>query len=205
MKAWTWCCSNWPVVLLALISCTSGPGEAATDWPPDAAEVCRRDLFGDPADLRRVGTEGIALVVRWLDSCELDREVRLSQRGGESAQLTATTAVGASIESQLQRLHEARPEVELKTACQAVVVRPLDAEVEAELLTALISDFRSIRMSPTIEAPLVVHGELFELWVFSGANHSYFQFQSIAGPTGSESPLEAWTHDLVSALGMECD
>lgn len=205
MRVGTWHHTSRPVMLLALIGCSSGLGQAATDWPRDADEVCRRAIFGDPADLRRVGTEGIAIVVRWLDTCELDHEVRLSQRGGETPQLMATSAVGMSIAAQLQRLQEAKPELELKTACQAVRVRPQDAMVEADLLQTLVSSFRAIKMSPTIEAPLVLHGELFEMWVFSGANHSYFQFQTTAGSTGAEGPLEAWTDDLVTALGMECD
>lgn len=200
--------SRWThrlVLLLALISWTCGPGQAASEWPRAAAEICKRELFGDPADLRRVGTEGIAIVVRWLDSCGLDREARLTRRGDETAQLAAMTAVGTSIESQLQRLHETRPELDLKTACQAVAVRTLDADVEAEQLTGLISELRSLKMSPTIGGPLVIHGDLFELWVYSGANHSYFQFQAVPRQTDGRNPLETWTDDLVSVLDLACN
>ena len=189
------------VVILVM---STNAGMATSDsWPHEPEEACKRRLFGDPLDSRQLGSEGIAIVIYLLDECELDRRIIISERGDEIPEIQAVTTVKGSISSQLKSIRQAKPEVNFDEACDSIRVEFSEKlTTSPQSLSKLLEDFKSILVKPTIDAPFVIHGTFYEIWVFSGANHSYFEFQGAFG--AKQNPLQRWVDAIVSASGLTC-
>lgn len=167
-----------------------------------AVALCKKELFGEPLDLRRVGSEGIAINVQLLDSRESETQLTLTQRGQQKPELRVLTTVGGSVRHQLDRLRGANPDIGQEAACGMVKVRLSTSEkIDSTRLATLIDEFQSLEVKPTIDAPFVIHGIYYDMWVFSAANYSYFQFQGVPEQTEAENPLQRWVDRLVRLAG----
>ncbi len=88
----------------------------------EVVEECRTQIFGDPADLRYEGAEGIAVCVRVLDSCELERQVTIIKRQSRPSELRAITTV-TPLRKQLTSIRAEKPEADDETVCRSVTVQ----------------------------------------------------------------------------------
>ncbi|MCP4605654.1 MAG: hypothetical protein GY847_34900, partial [Proteobacteria bacterium] len=160
----------------------------------------------EPADLRYEGAEGIAVCVSGLDSCELARPVTRIKRQSRPAELRAITTV-TPLRKQLTSIRAEKPEADDETACRSVTVQsyaPSNTVVhEAE---KLVAELKRIEVKPTIDGPFVIHGNQYQLWIFTAGNHSYFSFSGIPGSADSEmeNPLERWADQLLRLIGFKC-
>lgn len=189
-------------VLCAVIGC-GGASIAPTTFSPEVVASCEAELFAPPSDARRIGTQGLVVVVNLLDECGMNRQFMLRQAGGDEPELTAITVVGQPVEVQVSEgLREGLSNGE---ACESVRVRRLEpAELSQNAVTGLLRDFRDIRVRPTIDGPFVTHGRLYEVFIFTAGDHSYFEFQGVPGEQSPDLPLQIWADRVFSTLGFEC-
>lgn len=196
-----------PVLLLLVLgsaSCSSLTGVEARD-PRDSQRACEGQLLGDPQDLRKEGGEGIAIAVRILDACDGQIQVTIVKRSDYPAEMHVVTIDAGNGDRPGSRAGGSISPV-VEQECRGVRARrftPL--EPSAEELARLLDEFDSIAITPVIEAPFVIHGTHYEIWVFSGATHSYFRFMGAAGEEDDDNPLQEWVDRVIVLAALESD
>lgn len=183
--------------------CSLATSTAPSGATPEIVEHCEAQIFAPPPDVRRIGTQGLVVLVNLLDECGMNRQFMLQDTGEDGSELTAITVVGQPLEVQLSE--GLRRGLSKEEACRSVRLLRLEpAELKRGAVTGLLRGFRDIRVRPTIDAPFVTHGRLYEVLIFAAANHSYFEFQGSPGEQSLDLPLQVWADRVFSVLGFEC-
>lgn len=187
---------------LALLIASPIPGAPAQtelahlNWGLRYSDACREALFGDSEDYRRSGGEGTVVVLRYSDLSELETQVVLDGSSTDSPVIGVTSIIGQSLVDQLAALHRKTPGISPDEACRRVRSKSFsrtDAGAEQAL-----DELRAISMSPVLSAPFVIHGTSYEIWIFSAATESHFEF---LGPTPAEllaHPLAQWSNKVLA-------
>lgn len=172
-------------------------GSSPECWPRDPNTLCEIKKFGDPLDLKSTGGEGIAIVIRFLDSTEMNQELVLIQTRSDDPKLRISSTVGSSFSEQLRQLRKDNPLATFDDVCSMVKTRSYSPGLGANKLREMVTRFRDISIHPTIDAPLVLHGTHYRVWIFSAPiNHSYFDFYGAGPETAKDNPLQHWIDEL---------
>lgn len=192
------------LLVLGSASCASLTGVEVQE-PGDAQRDCERQLLGDPQDLRKEGGEGIAIVVRLLDACDRQIQMTIVKSVDHPAEMHVVTIDPGNGHRPRPRAVAPSSQV-VEQECRGIRARRFTpSEPSTEELAKLLDEFDSIAITPVIEAPLVIHGTHYEIWVFSGATHSYFRFMGVGGEVGDDNPLQEWVDRIIVLAALESD
>ena len=190
--------------LMQLVACSS------SHLVPDRLsshdyETCRRLIFGDVLDLRESGAR-LVVSLRILDEFDLERQAMVIERKEGYLEVGTMSIVGESIDVQIGRATSRRSGITIGEACSAVAVKKSEwIERDSAELKDLISDLREMRISPVPEAPFVVHGNQYELTIFSENSYGISWFMGVPESPETGSSLQAWADRFLKVVKVHSE
>lgn len=192
--------SLWATVaVLGLGSSQGAQSLEGLNWGTRQEESCRAAIFGFIDDLRPVDPADLVIVVRILGSDGLDRQVIIKKRIGHAAFIRYILVAEKPLAEQLADVHELDPTAAPEFACQRVKTVKREYSSLPELDGA-IRNLRSISVSPVLASPFIIHGNSYEIWIFSGGALSHFEFMGFGSVESGASPLQAWCDEVFHLL-----
>jgi len=193
------------VLLFAISGEPTSPGSVSVPSLQKTVKSCRDQLFEDPMTYRRAGLSGVVIVVNVLTECDREWQLAVTRAENNTLKLSGVTTTGEGLESQIRAALLGSPGLTAREACGRVTTRTVsERDIDQNRLQGLVNELRRMRVDPMIGAPLVLDGNAYRIWVFAGANHSYFDFYGVPSDPDTPNPLQRWVDDLARLVGLEC-
>jgi hypothetical protein len=169
------------------------------NWGIAQADGCRESLFSDLQSLRRAGGEGLAVGIRLLDTQGIERELVLTKRGEGLTAAVGVVIAEVPLSKQLAAIHAKDPNLGPREACTRVKTSSVKTDSDTRLEDA-IAELKSLSFNPVLQAPFVLHGKYYKIWVFSGSTASHYDFGGVASDSTERSPLQTWSDRLLKVM-----
>lgn len=166
----------------------------------DAAEQCKRQIFGSPRDHRF--RDALVVVLQILDQCELDRQVVLTIPVSELATVSVATILTVDIQQHLEEVQARLPQVSLPDACSTLEVERSRPRLVDSTIEEMARRLKAIKMSPVFETSFPIHGSHYKIWIYTRVTASHFDFLGFYREP--ESSLHAWADELIMLAGIGC-
>lgn len=165
-------------------------------------DYCLDKLFSRPEeDPDFSSSHSLVVSLRVFDDRRKERQVTISERGSRGMQVVALT-FDRSLSESLKACTAVAGSCD--SCCDGIAVRRSVDDGDNPTVRALLDELRALSISPVTQPVIYLHGVLYEIWITSVGNQSYFSF---AGPDPQRAepfePLESWARRVLEAVGLD--
>lgn len=187
------------VALLAAVPAypSTSPPLEDVNWALEHVDQCRRMLFGDVKEFQPSANGSVVVVLRYTGAGGLEQQVVLNETSPGEVSMHATSITGDPLVDQMARQHRLNPERSPEATCNQIEPKCITLQ-ETDTGAALLTELRQISVSPILTSPIPFHGDKYELWIFSPAAQSHFEFLGLPCSEHSVPPLQHWSDKVLA-------
>ena len=201
-----------PPTVAALAFCVMAAlSPLAAEQPQGAvtADSCIEERLTDFSKEMRAPEASLRVGVRILDdACGQTLQIVLVQTPDGQLSARAIVADHLKASERADQLLRQNPDLPRSRLCHELPLKSVStAPSDLVKLRQLVQRLRGLRISPILEPLLVLHGSQYEIRVESGVSEAKFSFYGTEDTSSEDSPqrpLERWSQDLRSILGLQC-
>lgn len=131
--------------------------------------------FDDPLAQERAG---LSITLRLLDGSGVFKQVTVTRERADTWRVRVSTAEsGVSLAS---------------------------IECNSSKVAGHVEELNRLRLSPSPESLMVIHGNLYDLWVASGSALNHFGFAGVPGDLSGDNPLQLWADEFIRVVDESC-
>lgn len=157
-------------------------------------------LLGDEQVAQREGLHGLSVLVRIYDKCGGSHQL-LARKAGNVSNLDVFSA--EHLDAQLSSLRRDGLSSFSEACSRTKAKRASTSGRDDQKLENLLDRLEDLQIAPVIKSPIVIHGPLYELWIFAVTGMSHYRYQ-LSATDGPLDALQQWVEELAQLGGIHC-